>query len=101
MPFAEWTDEFSVGIEEIDGEHKQLLALLNELNDAVEAGERREALGKVLDGLIHYVVFHFTHEEALFLRTNYPGYERHRRQHQALTITVKEIRRTFGRAGPA
>ena len=70
MPFAEWSDEFSVGVEKIDRDHKRLLALLNELHDALEAGERPEVTGKVLDGLVLYVGYHFAHEEALFLRTD-------------------------------
>ena len=95
MPFVEWTDEFSVGVAEIDCDHQRLLALLNDLHDAVEAGAGREALGEVLDGLILYVSYHFAHEEGLFLQTNYPGYEKHRRQHEALTDTVKEIHEDF------
>ncbi len=95
MPFAEWSNEFSVGVEEIDRDHKRLLGLLNELQNAVEAGEDREVLGKLLDELIHYVSYHFAHEEALFLRTNYPGYRAHERKHQALTNTAHAIREDF------
>ena len=95
MSFMEWTDEFSVGVAEIDLDHKKLLALLNDLHDAVEAGAGHKVLGEVLDGLILYVSYHFAHEEGLFLRANYPGYEKHRRQHVALTDTVKEIHADF------
>ncbi len=95
MPFAEWTKEFSVGVEEIDDDHKRLLALVNDLHDAVEAGAAWNVLDNVLDGLTLYVTYHFAHEETLFTRTDYPGYERHRRQHQALTITVHEIQQDF------
>jgi hemerythrin len=98
MPFANWTAEFSVGVEEIDDDHKRLLALLNELHEAVEAGAAWDVLDKVLDGLMLYVNYHFAHEEALFARTDYPGYEHHRRQHRALTITVKEIYQDFQEA---
>ena len=99
MPFVEWTDEFSVGVPEIDRDHQTLLALLNDLHDAVEAGVGHEALSKVLDGLALYVSYHFAHEEGLFLRAKYPGYERHRKQHLALTGTVKEIYSEFQAGG--
>ncbi len=91
MPFVNWSSEFSVGIEEFDDEHKKLLQLINDLYDAVQAGSGRETLGKVLDGLISYVSYHFAHEEEVFQATNYPGTERHRLQHRALTTTVAEI----------
>jgi hemerythrin len=95
MPFVEWTDEFSVGVPEIDRDHKRLLGLLNNLHDAVETGAGHEALGQVLEGLIVYVSYHFAHEHTLFLRTKYPGYEKHRSQHEALTATVKEVHEDF------
>jgi hemerythrin len=95
MPLVEWSDGFSIGVAEIDREHQRLLGLLNDLHDAVEAGAGHEVLGLVLDGLILYVSYHFAHEEGLFLQTNYPGYEKHRRQHQGLTDAVKQIHTDF------
>jgi hemerythrin len=95
MPFAEWKPEFSVGVEEIDRDHERLFTLLSELQAAVDAGTGRDVLGKVLDGLLHYVNYHFAHEEALFLRTNYPEQKAHERKHRALTATVKEIQVDF------
>ena len=95
MPFVEWSKEFSVGIEQFDDEHKHLLKLLNELNDAVQAGGGHETLSAVLEGLIGYVDYHFAHEEEIFQAANYPGYERHRLQHRALTSTVMETYEVF------
>jgi hemerythrin len=95
MPFVEWTNEFSVGAAEIDRDHQRLLALLNGLYDAVEAGAGRDVLGEVLNGLIQYVSYHFAHEERLFVQASYPGLEKHRRLHEALTDSVKEIHEDF------
>jgi hemerythrin-like metal-binding protein len=91
MPFVKWSPEFSVGVDEIDSDHRKLLDLVNGLYDAVTYGSGRDELGKVLEGLAEYVHYHFAHEEDLFERTNYPGTERHRLQHRALTTTVAEI----------
>ncbi len=95
MPFAEWGDEFSIGIEELDADHKKLLALLNDLKQAMDTGDAHEALGRVLSGLKLYMSFHFVHEEELLLQTNYPDYEAHCREHQAFAATVEEIHRDF------
>jgi hemerythrin len=95
MAFVEWSPEFSVGVEEIDDDHKKLLELLNHLEDAVTTGRGRDILSMVLDELVLYVGYHFAHEEELFERTSYPGYERHRLQHRALTTTVREIYEDF------
>jgi hemerythrin len=100
MSLLEWSAEFSVGVEEIDRDHQRLMGLLNDLHAAVEVGAGHQVLGVVLDGLILYVSYHFAHEEGLFLTANYPGFENHRRQHQALTDAVKEIYEDF-QAGAA
>ena len=99
MPFVQWSPEFSIGIEEIDAEHKKLLEILNQFHDAVEAGLGKDALSKVLDELILYVGYHFSHEEELFFGANYPGAERHRLLHRALTTTVTEIYDDFKKGG--
>ncbi len=95
MPITKWTDEFSIGVDEIDRDHKRLLELLNDLHDAVEAGASRAILGNALDGVMLYVNYHFAHEEGLLLRMSYPGYEKHRQQHQSLMVTVKEVHESF------
>ena len=93
--FAEWPDQFSLGMAELDCEHEKIFGLLNELHGAMTAGAGREALGKLLEEVLHYVSYHFAHEEVLFLRANYPGYEKHSRQHRALIGTIREIHADF------
>jgi hemerythrin len=82
-------------IEQIDDEHKRLVGLLNELHRALKAGTGQGALGGILEGLYQYTCYHFAHEEMLFKRSNYPGYEKHLRQHRELTTKVLEIYEGF------
>jgi hemerythrin len=92
---VEWSDALSVYVEQMNNEHKRLVFLLNELYGAVQMGAGQAALGGVLNGLILYASYHFSHEEDLFRRSNYPGYEKHLRQHQAFTATVLEVNAEF------
>lgn len=64
-----WREEFSVGIAEIDDQHKELLELLNQLN-AIEhdhTGQNPESspLAEALERFNHRAGSHFDHEEAL------------------------------------
>lgn len=79
-----WTQEMSVGVEELDNDHKQLIALLNEANEALSSGQSREVVGAVLDRLVEMTTTHFAHEEALFDQTGFPGAEAHRREHDLM-----------------
>lgn len=94
-PFIEWSDKLSVGFKQIDNEHKKLLDLLNVLHGAIQGGAGQGLLGGVLDGLIQYASYHFTREEDLFQRSEYPAFETHRQQHQAFAAKVKKMYADF------
>lgn len=79
-----WTDELSVGIEEIDRQHMELVALLNELHVAITEHRASSACLAILDKLIEYTRVHFTVEESLFRILDYPGYGPHRQEHEKL-----------------
>ncbi len=98
-PLVMWSDKLSVGVELIDSEHKRLVNLLNELNRAVEAGAGTGALGGVLNGLVNYTRYHFSHEEELAWRSRFPGYEKHRRQHEGFTAKVLQVYADFQSGG--
>ena len=70
----QWTKALSVGISEIDDQHKELFGRINKmLNIIVESSEIDET-GKVIDFLDEYVVSHFATEEGLMKRFDYPIY---------------------------
>ena len=92
--FMEWNDKISVGIEEIDEQHKQLLDLINRLYDAMISGEKKLQVARdVLNDLMQYTVVHFAVEESLFRIFNYPDYEAHCAHHSELRAQVIDINR--------
>ncbi len=98
MPLMVWNDKFSVGVAAIDNEHKRLVQMLNELYDAIQAGRGKDALGKILDGLIAYTAGHFAHEERLFAETGYPASAAHTKEHEDLKKQVLDVQAKY-RAG--
>ncbi|NKI35719.1 hemerythrin family protein [Wenzhouxiangella sp. XN79A] len=88
-----WTDDLSVGIEEIDEQHKVLVRLLNELNDAIHEHHGNEACLAILDRLVDYTRIHFAVEESLMRIFEYPDYENHKAEHEELVEEVLELRR--------
>jgi hemerythrin len=92
MPLISWNEELSVGVAEIDKQHKQLIALLEELNDAMEQGRGSEVVGKVLDGVSRYTTIHFGTEEWYFDRFGYPDATDHKREHIYFVGKIHELR---------
>ena len=89
----EWSDQLSVGIEEIDEQHKVLVNLANELNDAIINLHGREKSVSILNELIEYTRIHFAVEESLMRILDYPDYQTHKQHHEELVAEVRELQR--------
>ena len=89
--FVEWSDELSVGIEEIDNQHKVLVDLVNEMNEAIQHRRGNEVVREILSRLADYTRIHFAVEESLMRILGYAGYEAHKVQHEELLGHVLEL----------
>lgn len=90
--FVQWSDELSVGIEEIDEQHKVLVGLVNRMHDAIHHRHGSEVVHEILEQLTEYTRIHFAVEESLMRILNYPGYEEHREEHEELVNHIVELR---------
>ncbi|MFT5486855.1 MAG: hemerythrin [Paracoccaceae bacterium] len=95
MSFFPWSDEYSVHLRVIDNDHKDLVATVNELHDAIREGSAKGQIGQIITNLAHYVDDHFAREEALMEAYDYPGLADHKRIHRHLTRMVYAIRTVF------
>ncbi len=91
MQELKWDNTLSVQVEEIDEDHRRLVELFNLLGHALAEGESRAYLEALLDELIAATDWHFKHEERLMIRHGYPGFEEHRKEHQELIRSIREI----------
>ena len=89
--FVEWKDDYSVGIDSIDQQHKKLLNLINQLQTAVDYKTGEEFEREALDELVDYTKTHFSYEEGLLEQNNFPGYEPHKAQHVEMINKVEEV----------
>ncbi len=89
--FVEWSDSLSVGIEEIDEQHKILVNLINRMHQAIHERHGSDAVKGILAELADYTRIHFAVEESLMRILNYPGYEEHKEIHEELLGHVVEL----------
>lgn len=89
--YVEWKDEYSVGINSIDEQHKRLLNLINQLQTAVDYSTGDQFEREALDELVDYTKTHFTYEEGLMRDNDYPDFEPHKAQHEAMFKKVEEV----------
>ncbi len=89
--FVEWKDDYSVGIDSIDQQHKKLLNLINQLQTAVDYSTGDQFEREALDELVDYTKTHFTYEEGLMRDNDYPDFEPHKAQHEKMFKKVEEV----------
>jgi hemerythrin-like metal-binding domain len=81
MSIVCWTEDMAVGVPEIDAQHKQLLALVRDVHEAVVGGHGHEKAEKALESLCNYTVEHFATEEKYMDVQTYADYDRHMLEH--------------------
>ena len=95
MPLMSWVDTYSVGVAEIDQQHKKLIDLINQLDAAMGKGQGKQAVGKILGDLISYCSSHFATEEKFFDQYGYPDADAHKAKHQKMTEKVLSLQQDF------
>ncbi len=100
MALFEWDDKFSVSIESIDNQHKELVQQINNLHDAMMEGRGQKEVEPIIEKLIGYTDSHFKHEEELFDKFNYEDKQEHKNIHKNLIDQVVDLQ-TKVKAGEA
>ena len=88
----EWNEEYSVGVLEIDNQHKQLFTIINELIEIVGCHFNQDDVIKIIDSLIEYKKIHFATEERYFKEFNFSGAEEHILEHKKFETDLAKIR---------
>ncbi|MEJ8836355.1 bacteriohemerythrin [Ramlibacter sp. AN1133] len=86
-----WEDKYSLQIAEIDRQHQKLFALFNELYDAMQQGQAREVIDKVLTSVVDYTAYHFAFEEKLLKEAGFKEEAAHRAEHGKLAGQAKAL----------
>jgi len=90
-----WSEDFELGCEEVDSQHRRLFELVGDLVKACTEGYEKNVLDDTLDFLVNYTVQHFYDEEEFQIRHNYPDYVRHKQIHDEFKESVGELVEEF------
>lgn len=95
LPLIDWNDSLSVGIAEVDNQHKVLIGILNRLHTSKARGGGAAELQQLLRELADYTRQHFAYEEQLLSKYGYPEYGPHKASHDKLTNQVVDFAHQF------
>lgn len=88
-----WHEAYECGDPTIDGEHRQLFVLANELIGAsIGSKDGPEAACKAIERLVEHLLRHFSDEEEILERLGYAGLRAHQRAHEVLVRRALELK---------
>jgi HAD superfamily hydrolase (TIGR01509 family) len=100
MAHIQWKDRYRIGYKNIDGQHRLLLDILNELIDLVGVRAAPDQVAGIFHRLCDYALTHFKTEEAYMRAARYPGLARHEAQHATFIQRLLELNQTYDPTDP-
>jgi hemerythrin len=83
MDIINWKDEFSVGVEEMDNQHKKLFTMVNRLIEEQKQLTDPKTIAELLTEMTDYAQEHFRAEEYLMAEYGFNRKVEQEKQHQA------------------
>ena len=100
IAYIVWKEEFGVGYEELDAQHKYMFGLINELFAAIREGHEAEKVKQIIDGAVDYSRRHFADEERIMLQCGFPQFSSHKQIHDHYSQKINELMTDYrGRFG--
>ncbi len=100
MPKFYWSDDYAIGIQVIDQQHKRIFDYINQIYDTPVNGSRSNVLGDVLNNLVDYTYSHFEFEEALMEEADYAELSEHQLVHQNFRQLIDQLKSRFDGGEP-
>ena len=94
-----WSDNFATGIDLIDEQHQNLVAILNKLaRHCMSASSSDEEVAGIIADLADYAVYHFRSEEEIWHRhfEGHPLLAAHEHSHHDFFVKVQSIQASKG-----
>ncbi len=95
MGWIKWDHTLELGHDAMDADHRQLVALVNQLAKGVVNNLGKETHDALIDDLFAHVRAHFGMEEQLMAACSYPYAEDHRAEHARLIKDALGYRAKF------
>ena len=99
MALIEWKDRYSVGVEAVDYEHRELIDLINMLHDDLLAERDDPMVTAFLGEIFRAISAHFALEERFMREHGYDQTLEHKAAHENLLEEIREIMDDY-EAGP-
>ena len=91
MSLITWRDEFSVGVAAVDHEHREMIALINELDQAMQRDASQATVVQALGEIYARISAHFALEEKTMRAARYTHLAVHKQDHEQLLDELLDV----------
>lgn len=89
----EWKDEYSLGIQAIDLQHKRIFDCISKIAHGASGDDRLRAEAEIIK-LLRLLQEHFSLEESMMQKFSYPDLEQHIEEHRQFHADVHHLAQT-------
>ena len=97
MPLLNWKPEYSLGIESVDSEHRQMIGMINDLHQAMDDNADRQTIEHFLGEIHAAISAHFALEEREMRKHHYSEFAAHKDDHEELLDQIRDLMDVFER----
>ena len=90
-----WNEEYRIGHPVIDGDHQELINIINDFHNKSNDGQEEKLLHETLKRLLSYGKEHFAREERIQKECMYPYLDMHSAEHKVLIAQISDMARTY------
>lgn len=99
MSLITWKDEFSLGIEAVDHEHRELIGLINGLEANMQEYATQTTVVETLGEIYARISAHFALEEKIMREAGYDDFAAHKQDHEMLLDELLDVIDSIDEAG--
>jgi hemerythrin len=95
MSLLQWKPEFSVGIDAMDDEHREMIDLINETYQRLASDSDSDQVEECLGEIFNTISMHFALEEKMMRNANYAEFQAHKEDHEDLLDRLRDLMDEF------
>jgi hemerythrin len=91
MSFLQWKPEYSVGIQSMDDEHREMIELINATYEKLTSDNDVDQVEEYLGEILSTISMHFALEERIMRNAAYGEYQAHKDDHEVLLDRLRDL----------
>lgn len=91
MTLLTWKDSYSLGVPSVDNEHRELIALINDVYSHMDNEAGVDEIEACLEDIYAGIASHFALEERHMREAKYEEYQAHKDQHEDLLDQLRDM----------